>query len=240
MCLLECMRFSTLIPLITDDINKLSFLTWSTSRYRVLRDLPTFRHKQGVVLSRIVSDKVVSRSRSNWEVWPQAKLQGSCNHMNQKFLGRALGLENEIITSEMLSTIRNEMETRSSRADRTNFGSEDIEWCLFCWHRDGWRLMRIPYASFCMLFSTFIPLITDDMNKLSFLTWLPTFAHIANKSSSLENTWLVRWLLLPPTHWNVSLRYPWKNPEQNWHVLVCHSPSRQPDVGAASFLTRAY
>ena len=127
MCLLECMRFSTLIPLITDDINKLSFLTWSTSRYRVLRDLPTFRHKQVVVLSRIVSDKVVSRSRSNWEVWPQAKLQGSCNQMNQKFLGRALGLENEIITSETLSTIRNEMETRSSRADRTNFGSEDIE-----------------------------------------------------------------------------------------------------------------
>ena len=37
------------------------------------------------------------------------------------------GRENEIITSEMLSTIRNEMETRSSRADRTNFGNEDIE-----------------------------------------------------------------------------------------------------------------
>ena len=28
---------------ITDDINQLSFLTWSTSRYRV-RDLPTFGH----------------------------------------------------------------------------------------------------------------------------------------------------------------------------------------------------
>ena len=31
-------------PWITDDINQLSFLTWSTSRYRVLRDLPTFGH----------------------------------------------------------------------------------------------------------------------------------------------------------------------------------------------------
>ena len=37
-------------------------------------------------------------------------------------------------------------------------------------------------------------------------------------------TWLVRWLLLPFTHWNASLRYPWKIPEQNSHVLVCHSP----------------
>ena len=36
------MRFSTLIPLIADDINQTSFLTWSTSRYRFLRDLHTF------------------------------------------------------------------------------------------------------------------------------------------------------------------------------------------------------
>ena len=39
-----CMRFSTFIHLITDDINQLSFLTWSTSRYRFLRDLHTFGH----------------------------------------------------------------------------------------------------------------------------------------------------------------------------------------------------
>ena len=43
------------------------------------------------------------------------------------------------------------------------------------------------------------------------------------ETSQLE-TWLVRWLLLPFTHWNASLRYPWKIPEQNSHVLVCHSP----------------
>ena len=36
------MLFSTLMPLITDEIDKFSMLTWSTSRYRVLRDLPTF------------------------------------------------------------------------------------------------------------------------------------------------------------------------------------------------------
>ena len=39
-------------------------------------------------------------------------------------------------------TLRTEIETRSSRADRTNFGSEDIEWFLFCWHRNRCRLMR--------------------------------------------------------------------------------------------------
>ena len=33
-------------------------------------------------------------------------------------------------------TLRNQIETRSSRADRTIFVSEDIEWCLFCWHSD--------------------------------------------------------------------------------------------------------
>ena len=38
------MMISTLMPLITDDIDKFSMLTWSTSRYRVLRDLPTFGH----------------------------------------------------------------------------------------------------------------------------------------------------------------------------------------------------
>ena len=38
------MLFWTSFPLITDDINKLSFLTWSTSRYRVLHDLHTFGH----------------------------------------------------------------------------------------------------------------------------------------------------------------------------------------------------
>ena len=53
---------------------------------------------------------------------------------------------------------------------------------------------RIPYAFFCLRFSTFISLITDDINQLSFLTWstsryrvrdLPTFGHIPNKSRSL-------------------------------------------------------
>ena len=31
-------------------------------------------------------------------------------------------------------TLRNKIETRSSKADRTKFGSEDIEWCLLCWY----------------------------------------------------------------------------------------------------------
>ena len=239
-----CMLFSTFIPLITDDMNKLSFLTW----------LPTFAHiankssslenigyvacsvtpsatyptemfrcdilercgsrvifNTGVlVLTLLVLCNLKStspccpvsppfrcpwhrmsnciqlgRKMKTWYCWYATWAQKEVGEVPMKCCHA--GRENEIITSEMLSTIRNEMETRSSRADRTNFGNEDIEWCLFCWHRDGWRLMRIPYASFCMLFSTFIPLITDDMNKLSFLTWLPTFAHIANKSSSLEN-----------------------------------------------------
>ena len=282
------MLFSTFIPLITDDMNKLSFLTW----------LPTFAHianksnsleNIGYVACSVtpsatyptemfrcdIVERCGSRVIFNTRVLVltllvlcNLKSTSPCCPVSPPFrcpwhrmsnciqLGRKMktwycwyatwaqkevgvpqiwevpmkcchaGRENEIITSEMLSTIRNEMETRSSRADRTNFGNEDIEWCLFCWHRDGWRLMRIPYASFCMLFSTFIPLITDDMNKLSFLTWLPTFAHIADKSSSWKtlDMWLVRWLLLPPAHWNVSLRYPWTIPEQNWHVLVCHSP----------------
>ena len=103
--------------------------------------------------------------------------------------------------------------------------------------------MRIPYASFCMLFSTFIPLITDDMNKLSFLTWLPTFAHIANKSSSLENIGYVACSVTP------SATYPLKcfvaiSLKKSRAELTCIGLSfpvtRPPDVGAASFLTRAY
>ena len=46
-------------------------------------------------------------------------------------------------------TLRTEIETRSSRADRTNFGSEDIEWFLFCWHRNQCRLIcLLLYAVF--------------------------------------------------------------------------------------------
>ena len=72
-------------------------------------------------------------------------------------------VENEIKTCE----------TRSSKADRTKFGSEDIEWCLLCWHRDWCRLTRIPYALSCMLFST-----SHDFSDLS------AFGHILNYSVS--------------------------------------------------------
>ena len=90
-------------------------------------------------------------------------------------------------------TLRTEIETRSSRADRTNFGSEDIEWFLFCWHRNQCRLMRICLLLYAV-FNIQIPLITDDINQMSFLTWstsryrvlrdLHTFGH-PNKSRSL-------------------------------------------------------
>ena len=99
----------------------------------------------------------------------------------------------------MLSNLENRDWNEILRADRTNFGSEDIEWFLFCWHRNRCRLMRIigfhmPF--FVCGFQHSSPWITDDdINQLSFLTWstsryrvlrdLPTFGHIPNKSRSL-------------------------------------------------------
>ena len=110
--------------------------------------------------------------------------------------------------------------------------------------------------SICLLlyeFSTFIPLITDDINQLSFLTWstsmyrvlrdLPTFGHIPNKSRSLGDIGKVACSVTPSATCplNVSLRYPWKIPQQNSHVLFCHSPSRHLQrLGVASSFTRAY
>ena len=85
-------------------------------------------------------------------------------------------LENKIITSEMLSNIEkrdwNEI-FKGGQNELWQWGHWVMsKWCLLCWHRDGCRLMRIPYALFCMLFSTFILMITDYINKLtSCLSW---------------------------------------------------------------------
>ena len=280
-----CMRFSTFIPLITDDINQLSFLTWSTSRYRVLRDLPTFGHipnksrslgdigkaacsvtpsptcplkcfvaislknsrakltcialsfpvttppKVGscvvfytgvLLLTLLVFYNLKSKSpccpvsspfKCPWHFfWRWTVVLPVCN-MRSKDLGglqkwdrsSCVSLWNVAIQGwktrsshvKCCQTLRIEIETRSSRADRTNFGSEDIEWFLFCWHRNRCRLMRIigfhmPF--FVCGFQHSSPWITDDINQLSFLTWstsryrvrdLPTFGHIPNKSRSL-------------------------------------------------------
>ena len=139
-------------------------------------------------------------------------------------------LENKIITSEMLSNIEKRDWNESFKGGQNELWQWGhwvmSKWCLLCCHRDGCRLMRIPHALFCMLFSTFILMITDYINKLtSCRFWstsrygvprdLPTLGHTLNKGRSLETlkTSLVPWLLLPPTHWDVSLRCPWTIPE---------------------------
>ena len=117
----------------------------------------------------------------------------------------------------------------------------------------GWWGLSDSICLFCLRFSTFIPLITDDINQLSFLTWstsmyrvlrdLPTFDHIPNKSRSLGDIGKVACSVTPSATCplNVSLRYPWKIPQQNSHVLFCHSPSRHLQrLGVASSFTRAY
>ena len=334
-------EFSTFIPLITDDINQLSFLTWSTSMYRVLRDLPTFGHIPnksrslgdiGKVacsvtpsatcplnvslrypwkipqqnshvlfchspsrhLQRLGVASSFTRAYYFWHAlysttWsPNRPVAQSLPHlgvlditfsdepvvllnMRSKALGglqkwdrsSCVSLWNVAIQGwktrsshvKCCQTLRTEIETRSSRADRTNFGSEDIEWFLFCWHRNRRPLMRIIgfHMPAFVWVSTFIPLITDDINHLSFLTWstwryrvlrdLPTFGHIPNKSRSLGDIGKVACSVTPSATCplNVSLRYPWKIPQQNSHVLFCHSPSRHLQrLGVASSFTRAY
>ena len=210
------MRFSTFIPLITDDINQFSFLTWSTSRYRVLRDLPTFGHipnksrslgdigkvacsvppsatcplkcfvaislknsrakltcialsfpvttppKVGscvvfctgvLLLPLLVFYNLKSKSpccpvsspfKCPWHFfWRWTVVLPVCN-MRSKDLGglqkwdrsSCVSLWNVAIQGwktrsshvKCCQTLRTEIETRSPRADRTNFGSEDIEW----------------------------------------------------------------------------------------------------------------
>ena len=127
-----CMMISTLVPLIIEDIDKVSWLTWSTSRYRVLRDLPTF----GLIPNK-------SRSLGNignvaCSVTPSATYPLKCfvatslKHSRAKFTG----LKTKLSHLKCCQTLRHQFETISSRADRTNFVSEDIEWCLFCWHSD--------------------------------------------------------------------------------------------------------
>ena len=86
-----------------------------------------------------------------------------------------------------------------------------------------------------MMISTLTPLITDDIDKFSMLTWstsryrvlrdLPTFGLITNKSRSWGNIGNVACSVTPSAIYPLdSLRHPWKIPEQNSHVLVCHSP----------------
>ena len=156
----------------------------------------------------------------------------------------------------MLSNLENRDWNEILRADRTNFGSEDIEWFLFCWHRNRCRLMRIigfhmPF--FVCGFQHSSPWITDDINQLSFLTWstsryrvlrdLPTFGHIPNKSRSLGDIGKAACSVTPlptcPLKCFVAIFL--KIPEQNSHVLLCHSPSRHLQrLGVASSFTRAY
>ena len=122
------------------------------------------------------------------------------------------GLENNV---KCCQTVRTEIETRSSRADRTNFGSEDIEWFLFCWHRNPCRLMRKCFLLYAV-FSIDSPdhgwhqpdVFFESTSRYRFLRDLHTFGH-PNKSRSLGKIGKVAcsWLLRP-AHRNVSLLYP--------------------------------
>ena len=89
-------------------------------------------------------------------------------------------------------TLRTEIETRSSRADRTNFGREDIEWFLFCWHRNWCRLMRICLLLYAV-FNIHPPyhgwhqpvVFFESTSRYRFLRDLHTFGGHPNKSRSL-------------------------------------------------------
>ena len=110
------------------------------------------------------------------------------------------GFENEIIRCEMFSNIEKWDWNESFKGGQNELWQWGLwvmsKWCLLCWHRDGCQLMRIPYALFCMLFSTFILMITNYINKLTscpfWPSWstsrygvlrdLPAFGHILNYS----------------------------------------------------------
>ena len=110
------------------------------------------------------------------------------------------GFENEIIRCEMFSNIEKWDWNESFKGGQNELWQWGLwvmsKWCLLCWHRDGCRLMRIPYSLFCMLFSTFILMITNYINKLTscpfWPSWstsrygvlrdLPAFGHILNYS----------------------------------------------------------
>ena len=92
---------------------------------------------------------------------------------------RPPALQNKIITSEMLSNIEKWDWNESFKGGQNElwqWGHLVVsKWCLLCCHRDGCRLMRIPHALFCMLFSTFILMITDYINKLRSSRFWPSW-----------------------------------------------------------------
>ena len=100
-------------------------------------------------------------------------------------------------------TLRTEIETRSSRADRTNFGSEDIEWFLFCWHRNRCRLMRICLLLYAV-FNIHPPdrrwhepvVFFESTSRYRVLRDLHTFGH-PNKSRSLGKIGKVAYSVTP-------------------------------------------
>ena len=107
----------------TDDIDKFSLLTWSTSRYRVLCDLPTF----GLTANKSCSPGNIANVACS--VTPSAAYPLKCfvatslKHSRAKFTG----LTTKSSHVKCCQRLKNEIETRSSRADRTIFGSQDIE-----------------------------------------------------------------------------------------------------------------
>ena len=210
-----CLRFSTFIPLITDDINQLSFLSrrrgtgfsviciplvtqikaahWETKERWLVRWLLRPAHwnvsllyprcetplkvKSCVVFYRgvllltlLVLYKLKSKSpccpvsspfRCPWHHFVRWTVVLLVCNMRSKDLGglqkwdrsSCVSLRNVAIQGwktrsshvKCSQTLGTEIETRSSRADRTNFGSEDIEWFLFCWHiKSLWGATTCP------------------------------------------------------------------------------------------------
>ena len=108
----------------TGDIDKFSLLTWSTSRYRVLCDLPTFGLTANKSCSLGNIANVAACSVTPSATYPlKCFVATSLKHSRAKFTG----LKTRSSHVKCCQRLRNEIETRSSRADRTIFGSEDIE-----------------------------------------------------------------------------------------------------------------
>ena len=113
--------------------------------------------------------------------------------------------------------------------------------------------MRIPYALFFMLFSTLMPLITDEIDKFSMLTWstsryrllrdLPTFGLAANKSCSLGNIGNVACSVTPSAIYPLKcfIAISLKNSRAKLTCIGLSFPvARPPDAGVASSFTRTY